>query len=238
MPDFFTVTTQAVLIRASAEAPATVTNLGNGTLYYKTSSDVSSSDSSISSGSKKTFYAANWVVTTTTCKLIVDNFAYSEVDASNQPARVYAWTPVAATSGTDTACSNGTAYVASIYVPTKFLATGVNYLIGSVGGTDKVISTLWNKDGEVVANSATAGATVGTSANQQSVAFTSTVVIPRGRYYIGVTFNGTTAKFRTVPAHTGQGLLGDGVTQTFGTPAAITVPTSFVADKAPVAALY
>lgn len=239
MASFFTVTNKAVPIYAAGDAPATVVNLGNGALYYKSSSDVSSSDSSIASAAKKTFYSTVWVISAGTSKLMVDNWATTPVETNRQAARISGWQPVAATSGTDTACTNGTAYVHSIFVPHTFTATGVRYLIGSVGGTDKVITSLWNADGELIANSATAGTTVGTAANEQAVAFTAPVVIPGAfRYFIGVTFNGTTAKFRSVPAHTGMGLLADGVTQTFGTPANITVPTSFTADKAPVAALY
>lgn len=238
MASFFTVTNKAVQIYAAGDAPATVTNLGNGTLYYKATSDVSSSDSSIASAAKKTFYSSVWVISAGTSKLMIDNVAATPANSNEQPPRIATWAPVAATSGTDTACSDGTAYVCSIYVPTTFRATGIRYLIGSVGGTDKVVAAIWNSNGEVVANSATAGATVGTAANEQAVAFTSPTVIPPGRYFIGLTFNGTTAKFRSVPAHTHLGLLANGVTQTFGTVAAITVPTSFTADKAPVAALY
>ena len=119
--------------------------------------------------------------------------------------------------------------------------TGIQYLVGSVGGTDKVIASLHDSTGAVVANSATAGATVGTAAQVQQVAFTSTAAIQGGRFYwLALTFNGTTAKFRTVPAYcnAGSGVIGNGVTQTFGTVAAFTPPTTFTADKVPVCSLY
>lgn len=155
------------------------------------------------------------------------------------PYNISTWQPIAATSGTDTACSNGTAYVGSIYVPMNATITGIQYLVGSVGGTDKVIASLHDSTGALLANSATAGATVGTAAQIQQVAFTGTyAAVGPGFYFVALTFNGTTAKFRSIPAYTAAGTIGNGVTQTFGTPAAFTVPTTFTADKVPVASLY
>lgn len=159
--------------------------------------------------------------------------------AGGKPWNIHTWQPVAATSGTDTACSNGTAYVGSVLVPANCTVTGIQYLVGSVGGTDKVVASLHNASGTPVANSATAGATVGTAAEVQQVAFTSTyAAVGPAFYFVALTFNGTTAKFRSVPAHTQNGVIGNGVTQTFGTVAAFTAPSTFTADKVPVASLY
>lgn len=164
------------------------------------------------------------------------------VAASVTPTQVGTWQPVTATSGTDTACSNGTAYVGSVFLPTNKTITGIQYLVGSVGGTTKVVVSLHNyATGAVIKNSATAGTTVGTAAQLQQVAFTSTYAATGpSHYWIALTFDSTNAKFRSVPAYTnaGSGVLGDGVTQTFGTPATFTPPTTFVADKVPVASLY
>jgi hypothetical protein len=150
------------------------------------------------------------------------------------------WSNVAATSGSDSACSNGTAYCGSIFVPLNCTITGIQYLVGSVGGTNKVVVSLHSSTGALLANSAVAGTTVGTAAQVQQVAFTApyAAVGPQS-FFVAVTFDGTTAKFRTVPAFcNGNGVVGDGVTQTFGTPATFTAPTSFVADKVPVASVY
>lgn len=157
------------------------------------------------------------------------------------PLNCGTWPITSATSGTDTACSNGTAYVGSIFVPFRMKVTGVQYLVGSVGGTDKVVASIHDAAGALIANSATAGATVGTAAQTQQVALTSTVTLPGpASYFLALTFNGTTAKFRTIPAfcNAGNGVIGNSVTQTFGTPAAFTAPTTFTADKVPVASLY
>lgn len=156
-----------------------------------------------------------------------------------RPYNIHTWQPIAATSGTDTACTNGTGYCGSIFVPGNMTITGVEYLIGSVGGTDKVIASLHDSAGVLLANSALAGATVGTAANTQQVAFTSTyAAVGPATYYICLTFNGTTAKFRSVPAFCQGGVMGNSVTQTFGTAATFTAPTTFTADKVPVAWIY
>lgn len=163
--------------------------------------------------------------------------------ANTVPTQAGTWQPVAATSGTDTACTNGTAYVGSIFLPNNKTLTGIQYLIGSVGGTTKVIVSLHNyATGAVLKNSAVAGTVVGTAATAQQVPFTggTYTAIGPAHYWIGLTFDSATAKFRTVPAHcqVGSGVLGNGVTQTFGTPATFTPPTTFTADKVPVASVY
>ena len=161
--------------------------------------------------------------------------------AGGIPRNVGTWPVPTATSGTDTACSNGTAYVGSVFLGANATVTGIQFLVGSVGGTDKVIVSLHSKTGAALANSTTAGVTVGTAAQLQQVAFTATYAATGPAwYFIALTFNGTTAKFRSVPAYcdAGSGVIGNGVTQTFATVAAFTAPTTFTADKVPVASLY
>jgi hypothetical protein len=194
---------------------------------------------------------------------------------TGKPWNIHTWQPIAATSGTDTACTNGTGYVGSILIPAACTITGIGYLVGSVGGTNSVVVSLHDSAGTLLANSAAAGTLVGTAAQVQQVAFTTPYVVDgnftvkdwkdypdtttplsqaamedletrvtdytdaKGMFaFIAVTFNGTTAKFRTVPAHCQAGVIGNGVTQTFGTPASFTAPTTFTADKVPVAFVY
>ena len=147
------------------------------------------------------------------------------------------WPNVAATSGTDTTPANGTQFVTSIFVPVNKTITNINYLIGSVGGTDKVYGVLYSSTGTVLANTdlTGGGATVGTAANIQTLALTATYAAKGpALFYVGISMNGTTARLRTVPAHTQQGLVGNTVSQTHGSVAAITPPATFTADKAPV----
>jgi hypothetical protein len=143
-----------------------------------------------------------------------------------------------ATTGTDTACSDGTTYFTEIFIPTLRTLTGVFYLVGSVGGTDKVIVTLYDSSGAVLANSDIAGVTVGTAANIQSVPFTAAFATTyAGQYFMGVTFNGTTAKFRTLPIP-GSPFIAGSEAETFGTVTAITPGTTFTASKGPIGGVY
>lgn len=151
------------------------------------------------------------------------------------------WQPIAATSGTDTTPANGTQFVTSIFLPANKTLTGAAYLIGSVGGTDKVYAALYDANGALLANSSVSGggATVGTAANIQTLAFT-TAYVAHGpaMVYVGISINGTTARLRTVPAHTQAGIYAGSVAQSHGTVAAITPPSTFTADKAPVSFVY
>lgn len=143
-----------------------------------------------------------------------------------------------ATAGNDTACTAGDIYWAPIFVPCNETITGINYLIGSVGGTDKAIVALYSATGVLLANSALAGTTVGTAANFQPLDFVSPyAAIGPAVYYVAVQFNGTTAKFRT---HTipGQKIVTGTQAGAFGTLAAITPGTTYTANKGPLAVTY
>jgi len=154
------------------------------------------------------------------------------------PAGICSWPVNAVTAGTDTACTNGTTYYVSVYVPGNCLITAINYIVGSVGGTDKVIASIYDSGGTLLANSAAAGATVGTTATTQAVSLTAPLNYTGGpgMLIVGLTFNGTTAKFRSIPAYCSNGAWAGSATQTFGTiTSTITISTTlFTADKGPV----
>lgn len=234
---FKLVSGKKVFVRATPEEPRRL-RAGAATVYYKTTDDVSSgsNDGSIAAGGSFDFVTSQWVTATANTRVDVYSLDYRQ---AGKPYNIFTWQAPTATSGTDTACTNGTAYVGSVYVPETCTVTGIQYLVGSVGGTTKVVASLHDSAGNVLANSATAGTTVGTLAQVQQVALTATYNLQGGQYvFIGLTFDGTTAKFRSIPAHCQHGIVGNGVTQTFGTVAAFTPPTTFTADKVPVASLY
>lgn len=174
--------------------------------------------------------------------LVADNFVGGTYGVGLHPGwGVRNWQPIAATSGTDTFFANNSLFVTSLLVPTTKLITGVGFLLGSVGGTDKVIVSLYSSTGAVLANSTTAssGTTAGTAANTQEIPFTSTLTVQGPQVvWVGVAANGGTAKLRTVPAFTGGGIWGNSLAWTHGTVAAITPPTALTADKAPIVYLY
>lgn len=153
----------------------------------------------------------------------------------------YSWNPIVAASGSDTAFTASTAFVASLYAGTNKRVTGLNVLIGATGGTDKWQVALYDGSGALVANSASAGVTVGTAANSQQIAFTSpALLIGPGHYFAFIISNGVTATCRTLPAFCGiSGVQCGTVTATFGTaPATIVVPAGFAATTAFCVGLY
>jgi hypothetical protein len=153
--------------------------------------------------------------------------------------------PATATSGTDTTPADGTQYVSSIWIPANITLTGVKYLVGSVGGTNKVYAVLYSKAGAVLANTSITGggATVGTAAQLQTMAFSpgTYAAVGPALHFVGVSINGATARIRTVPAYCGGSIMSGTVSQTHGTSptvAAITPPTAFAADTAPFLSVY
>ena len=159
--------------------------------------------------------------------------------ATSSITNVYAHTvPAATTSGTDTfGVVDNSMFVTAITLPCNMTITGISYLIGSVGGTDKAIAVLFDSAGNPLAWSAIAGTTVGTTATMQHLAFiTPYVASGPGLYFVGIQLNGATAKIRTQ-------VFGDHPaavfpTLTFGAPAAIVPPTTFTASKGPICMTY
>ncbi len=146
--------------------------------------------------------------------------------------------PATTTTGTDTAAIAGTLWISEIFLPAHISAvTGISYLVGSVGAADKVMVALFDSAGNILANSALdSSVTVGTAATFQRVPFTAPLAVAGpGKYFVGVSFNGTTAKIRTQA-------FGDtsttSIAQTFNTLVAITPPTSFTASVGPYCMTY
>lgn len=156
--------------------------------------------------------------------------------------RFITWLALASlTGGTDKACANGTRSSCSLFIPHIVTLTGIGFLVGSVGGTDSVVAELHDADGKLLANSALAGVVVGAAAGMQEVPFTAPVeVVGPGWYYLSLTFNGTTAKFRTLAAATAMASTAftKAAALTFGTVGDLTPPTTFTADVGPIAYVY
>jgi len=149
---------------------------------------------------------------------------------------------VLAVTGTDTTPATGTTFVSEIIIPHNMTITGVSYLIGSVGGTDKVYAAVWDSAGALLANSdlTSGGATVGTTATMQALDLTAPLaVVGPGRFYIGVAMNGNTARLRT---HLFGRHRANSIAQTHGTIEALVIGTlfgtEFTASKGPYATVY
>lgn len=140
--------------------------------------------------------------------------------------------------GTNTAMVAGSIYWAEVFIPRTVTLTGGAVLNGATVGTDKGIVALYDTGGALVANSAVAGATTSGANAFQTYAFTSTVSVEPGRYWIAYQPNGTTDTIRTIAVSTFIDALTASATGTFGTLTALTVPTTITADKGPVGYLY
>lgn len=148
---------------------------------------------------------------------------------------------VLATAGNDTAPTDGPRWWTEVQIPYKIELTGINYLVGSVGGTDSVVVELFNSAGTVVARSIAtdteAADLVETAANFQSVAFSTVYTADPGKYYISLQFNGIIARFRTYTIP-GSPFVTDTSAGTFKTGASITIVTTFTANQGPIASVY
>lgn len=144
-----------------------------------------------------------------------------------------------ASLGTDTTPVSGTTYWAEVWLPANMTITGVSTLNGSAAANSVNVAIYAGANGSALANSALAGtAESGTNAFQD-VPFTGTYpAVGPARYYVGIQYNGTSARFRTVAASTFVDVLTTSATGTFGTFPALTVPTTFTAGVGPIACFY
>lgn len=140
--------------------------------------------------------------------------------------------------GTNTTPVAGTIYWAELNIPREITLTGAAILNGDTVGTDKALLALYDTNGALVANTATAGTTTSGTDAFQPLAFTATVKVQPGRYFLACQFNGTTTRFRTIATLTNIDSLTASATGTFGTLTALTVPTTITADKGPVGYVY
>ena len=144
-----------------------------------------------------------------------------------------------ASLGTSAVHVAGTWYRSEIYVPHLAQWTGISVLNGATVGTDNLMVALYDTNGVLITNSATAGALSAGANAFQSLAFLTQPILQPGRYFIAVQCNGTTATTRKWAAANGGNQMTQSATGTFGTvPASFTPPTTFTADVGPIAALY
>jgi len=139
--------------------------------------------------------------------------------------------------GTDGVHVAGTIYVSELMLDYSKSVTGIAVLNGTTAGTDELILGLYNSSGVLVANTALAGVTASGTDAFQEIDLTSVYAAPAGKYFVLLQCNGTTTKTRKIAASTYLNLAAS-ATGTFGTLPALTVPTSFTADKGPIVYLY
>jgi len=144
-------------------------------------------------------------------------------------------------NSTGTTLAATTMYCTELQIPYSKYVTGLGILLGTTGGTDKHLVALYDATGNLIANSAVAGATAGTASTYEQIAFTTPYYVVGPVQLFGcLQTNGTTATVRMLVTSVQDQYLTKGVTgQTFGTiPATITVPTTFTTAVGPYEELY
>lgn len=252
MPDTFSVgSVTAVEVVGTPEVEKKITAGAGGKLCYKTTSAVTTSDTEIAEGTSIQVETPIWLISASQTAVIVDEKRASTVGGgvisnSNIPG-VFAggYIPATAESGTDLAGAEKKLWVTSLWLPVNKVITGIGVLLGAGGGTDKTIFALFDSAGVKVANTSetTEGTVVGTEKTVQEIAFTSTYAADGpGLYFIGITSNGTTGKFRTIPANcAGSNVFAGEValaTKNTILSTAYTMPTTFTGGKGPICWVY
>lgn len=142
-------------------------------------------------------------------------------------------------------------WVTDIWIPVNRFISKIGVLQGGTAGTDKILATVYNSQGALIASSALAGLSLNSSANTflelalaldgAGIAITGLQLYGPGQYYIGVQGNGTAAgALQTIKTATYIDVCANSVTAgVFGTlPATITVPVTFTPDKGPIVYVY
>jgi hypothetical protein len=136
----------------------------------------------------------------------------------------------AAAIGTNSTAVAAELYCTEVRMPYSRLLTGYAPHIGTTGGTDKWIVALYDSGGNLLANSAVAGATVGSGNGWQATAFTSPYyAVGPAQYFACLMSNGTTATIDTVTTGKDDNILTfkSASAGTFGTLPNFTAPTAF-----------
>lgn len=136
-------------------------------------------------------------------------------------------------------------WVTDIWIPVNRFVTKVGLLQGGTATTDKVLATIYDSQGILIASTPLAGTTLSgantfleltISLDGAGAAIPGIQLYGPGQYYIGIQGNGTAAgAIQTVPAPYFDLCCNVVAAGVFGTlPATITVPTSFTAGKGPI----
>ena len=136
--------------------------------------------------------------------------------------------------------------ITEIFLPGPNTWTGASYLNGTGVGTDKAVIFLFDTNGKLITYTAIAGTTNAAGASVwEDIAFSANVTLPAGRYFLGLSINGTTVTPRHVLAAFGAAPRSTVVATTTSFASAlttltagITVPTSFTTANAPIMRLY
>lgn len=148
--------------------------------------------------------------------------------------------PVSSTDGTDTTPDVTWLYVAELFLPMNCVSSGIQFLMGSAVG-NSVKCAVYNSAGTRLRQTLGTSVAAATPNTLHQIPWGSGVKIELSGpqvYYLGIMFNGTTARFRT---HTFGGFGAGVVTgQVYANDPSLTIvpPTTFTASQGPIASLY
>lgn len=227
----------ACFVKTGGKVNFSLTGTWVGTMTLQRSDDAGASYRTLQSYTSNVASVTDAISQDTRFKWYVSAYTsgtigYTIADVTTRLGRIaYPTVPIGDTAyasvGISIIGSTTSAGMADLFVEDTMASTGAGVLVGATGGTDKFIFGLYDSTGRLVANTATAGTTVGTASTAQQIAWTLPTTLARGRYVLVVWIDGTTATFRR-PVSTQIGLATGSLTsQTFGTvPSTITVPTA------------
>lgn len=137
---------------------------------------------------------------------------------------------------------SGKLFYSAIQIPQTTVLTKACLFNGNGTLADKVILAIWDRNGNLLANTAVAGVTQTGTSQYQCIAFTNAVLVQGPQvYYVGVQGNGTTAaSYSLYAAGSAPDLYPTGVQTggTFGTVLNITAPAvTFTANNGPIMAV-
>jgi len=120
-----------------------------------------------------------------------------------------------------------------------FFATGAAICQGTTVGTNKLIYLIYDATGKLVCNTALAGTITASASTFKEIAFTSTLWLPSGNYFLAVQIDGATDTMRFIVTSTNVNVVCGQVASVFGTAAAFIVPpTTFTTATGLVGYIY
>lgn len=141
---------------------------------------------------------------------------------------------VAATTGTDATAVNTETYIVEVFVPVQTTLTGVKWL-GLASSTGNVQFSLADSTGAVITAAQSASTATAATANYQTAAFAATYLAKPGKYFILMQNSGSNHYRAHAVGNFGAAKK---TGETYGTFTAVTAPTTFTADIAPIADVY
>lgn len=163
--------------------------------------------------------------------------------AGTTPLKIYNVAPqgVITARGTDGVSVAGTTYYAELFLPVNKTITGIAVLTGTTTTNDKALVILYDAAGNLLANSATAGATTSTADKYQQFAFDPSPVAVVGPTTVFIAFqlDGTTDGMQRI-ATDGVEVIAASFVGSFGTivdPIAA-VATTFTTALGPIGYVY